>query len=216
MQYNWPKNLDTTQSTTYKSQGVHKNRDNTAKLQVEAKNRDGQTDAQMAEARRAAASATEKNISNMGVDEKVGAVRKGSMGQEERITKAGHKGTHDFTETVEPGQFAWWPTPMQGTQASYGDGAAVQGNPQNSELYNAALSGAASGAAQGYASGGGQGAASGAGQGAMGGAMGAMSGQLGQDIASKDDSIDQATEALFQDDSDVEGHFALAEKLQGR
>jgi hypothetical protein len=211
MFYNWPKDLDT-QSATYKSEGVHKNRDSTAKMQVEAKNRDGQTDAELAAERTAAA--MEKNIDSMpkgiGVDEPM-KIAKGEKDVTQEQQKMVNKASAANISSVEPGHIAWYPTPMQGTQASYGDGAPKGSNAQKINQ-DEAMSGLMSAGAEGYMSGGMSGAGS-----AMGGAgMGMISSSIGQDIASKDDSVDQATEALFQDDSVGEAHRALGEKLQGR
>ena len=214
----WPKDLDN-QNTTYKSQGVHKNRDTTAKMQLEPMDRDGFTDSQKQAAMADAATPEigDSRPQGMAPDEPVRA-KKANKDISQEVTAKGHEATHAFTETVKAGGLKP-PIPGSGTQASYGDGV-PQGQGGGGMSIDAEFSYSGgeggsgfSGSVGGFGFGGGGG---GSGGGSGGGMSSAGAAQLGQDIAAMDDEIDQATEILFQDDTDVKGHFALGEKLQGR
>ena len=60
------------------------------------------------------------------------------------------------------------------------------------------------------------GGAMGGGGGGGGGMMSGLPQMIGQDTAAIDDEVDQATEALFQDDTVRMSHQRMGEKLQGR
>lgn len=215
--YNWPKNLDSEQSTTYKSQGVHKNRDSTAKMQLEAKDREGRTDAEIA-AEQTAANMTPEKVQpkSIGVDEPV-KIAKAEKDITQEQQKAVNKTSAANVSSVTPGGWRL-PYPGMGDRSSFGDGPPTGSNNLNQEdKYKMAASIMESDSGGGGQMGGMMGGMSGGGGGSGAqGAVGAMSGQIGNDIAAMDDEIDQATEALFQDDSVGEAHRALGEKLQGR
>lgn len=216
--YNWPKSLDTEQSTTYKSKGVHKNRDSTAKMQLESKDREGRTDAEIA-AEQTAANMTEKvTPKNIGVDEPV-KIAKHEKDVTQEQQKAVNKTSAANVSRVKAGGWRL-PYPGMGDRSSFGDGppAGNANNINQEEKYQMAASIMESNSGGGGQMSGMMGGMSGGGGGGSGaqGAVGAMSGQIGNDIAAMDDEIDQATEALFQDDSVGEAHRALGEKLQGR
>lgn len=199
---NWRNN---DQGTTYKSQGVHKNRDATAKMAVDPIDRQGISDSTKAAnekaMREAAAATVEQTAGKIAPNEPVITRRNKDTTQE--LHKQAGKATQAAAARVDAGQYLP-PLPGSGTQASYGDGA-PSGGGGSSVNVNVSYEGGGEGGGQG---GGGM---------SMGGDMqSAGAAQLGKDIAAMDDTIDQATEALFQDDTDIETMQAIAEAEQGR
>ena len=226
----WP-DPDDQPSTTYKSQGVHKNRDTTSKMEVEAFDREGITDsarsANEAAAQEAIAQQTAMNASSMRQQQAIEpgelVVARGNKDATQEIAKAGGKATQKAAARIDAGQYLP-PVPGGGTQASYGDGEPAGGGGGGSIDVNVNMEGmgdmgggeGGGMSSMGGGGGGGGGGMSGGGGGGGGGMGSGWQAQMGKDIASMDDTRDQAHEALFQDDTDIESMQAIAENLQGR
>lgn len=197
------------QDTTYRSQGVHKNRDTTAKMSVDAIDRDGVSDSQKQEQAAAAAAAAPQNMEDsrtkITVDERIGSKPQKDLGTEVRAS--GFKAEAKAGAAVEaPGYNP--PSPGKGTRDSFGN----EGTQQNPAAEGGGpMSGMSMGGMGGGDYGGG-----GGGDGGGGGMMSGLPEAIGSDTASIDDEIDRATNTLFYDDTDIEAHQALGEKLQGR
>ena len=104
------------QDTTYRSQGVHKNRDTTAKMSVDAIDRDGVSDSQKQEQAAAAAAAAPQNMEDsrtkITVDERIGSKPQKDLGTEVRAS--GFKAEAKAGAAVEaPGYNP--PSPGKGT-----------------------------------------------------------------------------------------------------
>jgi hypothetical protein len=201
--------------TTYRSQGVHKNRDSSAKMSIDATDREGFTDAQRAEMRAAADEAAQpaevapEAPSAIMVDEPVIKAQK-DVSQE--TLKAGHASSDKLAQRVEPGRYELIAGPGSGRDSGWGK-EGTQSNPaQDTSMKDQGMGGMMGGMG-GMMGGGGGGGGGGEGGGGM---MSGLPAQIGKDIASKDDSIDRANNEMFLDDTDIEAHQALGEKLQGR
>lgn len=195
---------DVPENTTYKSAGVHQNRDRSAKMQVEPMDREGITDSakQANIAAAAEASANIKADQTIAVDEPMFA-KTAQPDVAQKVMAQGQKAQHKATERVEaPGYKI--PYPGMGNRSSFGN-EGTQDNPTNTETEMDPMA----------MMGGGMGG--GGGEGGGGGGMPAgMAEQIGSDTAAIDDEIDRANEQQFQDDTDMEAHFALNEAMQGR
>ena len=220
--------------TSYKANGVHMNRPESAKMNVEATDRDGFTQADKQAQMEEAVAATEpKDTDNMqkriGVDERVYASKRDpSIAQQTNANV--NRASASMISEVEPGQYLP-PVPGSGTQASYGDGLPQGqggGGGMNVDV-DFSYSGGEGG--QGFSmdgmsvmgmgggsmggGGGGAGGASGGGGGGSG-MSSAGAAQLGQDIAAMDDTMDQAEEKMFQDDRTADAMEAYMHRIQGR
>jgi len=119
-------------NTDYRSQGVHKNRDTTAKTRVEAMDREGVTDAQKEEIRNQAAEATVAAAAeaakpqNIAVDEPaMPAAKKDTTTQ---VVKSGHKASDKTAQRVEPGKYEILKGPGSGYDSGWGR-EGTQSNP---------------------------------------------------------------------------------------
>ena len=185
--------------TTYRSQGVHQNRDTTAKMDVDPMDRNGVTNSEKQAIMDAAAAATADNMAPQTIMPNERPRPRPDVATEVAQDVASASAAN--VSRVKAGSFKIGPTPGAGTQASYGDGSGS--GMEEGEMADMAMAGA-----EGYMSGGSSGMMSGMG--------GMMSAQIGQDIASKDDEIDQATEALFQDDTVADAMESYQHRVQGR
>ncbi len=210
----WTDDMDPP-DTTYRSGGVHKNRDSAAKMKVDPMDRNGVTDSEKARSMAKQAAVSQSNQDSKAVTDRIGpnepvmsapARKNKDIAQE--LQKSGGKATQEAAARIDAGQYLP-PTPGGGTQASYGDGEPAGGGGTNINV-NMSYEGGEGGG--GFSMGGG-GEGSGGG---MGGMQQAGAAQLGQDIAAMDDTRDQAHEAMFQDDTDIEAMQAIAEAQQGR
>ena len=203
------------QDTTYRSQGVHKNRDATAKMEVDAIDRDGVSDSQKQDQRDAAAAATSKNMEDnrtkIAVDERIGSKPQKDLGTEVRAS--GFKAEAKAGARVEPGMYQMVAGPGSGRDSGWGK-EGTQSNPaSDTSMKDDPMGGMMGGMGGG---GGSMGGGGGEGGGEGGGMMSGLPAQIGKDLASKDDEIDRANNELFYDDTDIEGHQRLGERLQGR
>jgi len=203
--------------TTYRSQGVHKNRDSSAKMNIDATDREGFTDSQRAEMRAAADEAAQpaevapEAPSAIMVDEPVIKAQK-DVSQE--VLKSGHASSDKLAQRVEPGSYEIIAGPGSGRDSGWGK-EGTQSNPaQDTSMKDQGMGGMMGGGGMGMM--GGMGGGGGGGGEGGGGMMSGLPAQIGKDIASKDDSIDSANNEMFFDDTDIEAQQALGEKMQGR
>lgn len=214
--------------TTYRSQGLHTNRDSSAKMELQALDRQGaplessaldtaleaDTSSIMDQPAPTPGMVTPDtgDAEGIGVDERA-VLASGAKDPAQEHAKAVNKASASMISEVEPGQILP-PVPGSGTQASYGDGL-PQGSGGGGMNVNASFSYSGGEGGSGFSMDGMSMGGGGGGSGGGGMSTGAAV-QLGQDIAAMDDTIDQAKEQMFQDDRVRIQMEQLAEREQGR